>query len=673
VPVIDVLDSTMFYEEVGAGVPFVFLHGNPASSYLWRNVLPGIGAGVRCLAPDLIGMGRSGKPELAYSFDDHARYLDAWIEALELEDVVLVGIDWGGALAFDWANHHPGRVRGIAFMETIVKPLSYEDFLDADGARKRYETLNTPGVGETMVLEKNMFLEVALAGTVATGLTEEELAAYKDAFPTPESRVPMLRWARSMPLEGKPADVAGRVEAYDRWLASSEVVPKLLVAFEPSAHVMISPDLVAWCESNIAGLEVVNGGSAYHLAPEDRPGAIATRSGSGPIATGCGAPARSVVRTSSLHAARDGRAAMTVDATATTLGRLDAARERTLGLVEHLSREDLERQIDPIMSPLVWDLGHIAAYEDLWIAHRHGGRALLRPELASLYDAFETPRAARRRAQLLGARDARVYLDAVRERTLGATLMHGIDPLIYEMVLRHELQHTETMRQAMALGGLLPDGEPPLTALPEGEAAWHDVPAGPFDMGAADHGFAYDNERPRHVVELAAFRIAARPTTNATFCRFVEAGGYVRREWWSDEGWAWKERNGVTPHRSVTEGDPAAPACHVSWFEAEALAGWHGARLPTEAEWERAADLIEGVGLVWEWTASEFTGYPGFKAHPYPEYSEPFFDQGYRVLRGGSWATAPEIATRTFRNWDLPQRRQIFAGVRLACDIGGPL
>jgi haloalkane dehalogenase len=275
-PVIDVLDSAMFYKDVGTGVPFVFLHGNPASSYLWRNVLPLIGQGARCIAPDLIGMGQSGKPKLEYSFDDHARYLDAWIETLELDSVVLVGIDWGGALAFDWASRHPERVRGIAFMETIVKPLSYQDFPDPDSARQRYETVRASGVGETMVLEKNVMLEQALVGTVATALSDEELAAYRGPFPTPESRVPMLQWARSMPLEGEPAAVVGRIAAYGKWLAASEDVPKLLVAFAPSSHIMMGTDLVEWCRSNIAGLEVENGGRAYHLAPEDRPEAIAT-------------------------------------------------------------------------------------------------------------------------------------------------------------------------------------------------------------------------------------------------------------------------------------------------------------------------------------------------------------------------------------------------------------
>jgi iron(II)-dependent oxidoreductase len=321
------------------------------------------------------------------------------------------------------------------------------------------------------------------------------------------------------------------------------------------------------------------------------------------------------------------------------------------------------------MSPLVWDLGHIAAYEDLWLVHRHAGAPLLRPDLAALYDAFETPRAVRGDLALLGSADALTYLEAVRERTLEAIDAHGVDPVIHEMVLRHELQHTETMRQAMALGGLLPDGEPALPGLgPEPDDPWLDVPGGPFALGAGDTGFAYDNERPRHVVDLPPFRIARRPVTNATWMRFVEGGGYIRREWWSAEGWAWKEEYDITHAGGVADGRADAPVCHVSWFEAQALARWCGARLPTEAEWERAAGSLDGVGLVWEWTASAFTPYPGFRAFPYREYSEVFFGDAYRVLRGGSWATHPRVATTTFRNWDLPRRRQIFAGVRLASD-----
>jgi iron(II)-dependent oxidoreductase len=351
---------------------------------------------------------------------------------------------------------------------------------------------------------------------------------------------------------------------------------------------------------------------------------------------------------------------------------LDAARRRTLELVAHLTAEDLERAVDPIMSPLVWDLAHIAAYEDLWLVHRFAGEPLLRPDLAARYDAFETPRAVRGDIEILDTAGARAYLGAVRERTLAAIAARGtIDPVVHEMVLRHELQHTETMRQAMEIGGLLPTGEPGLPALPSDGEDWLLVPGGRFAMGAAPGGFAYDNERPRHAVDVAAFRIARRPVCNATWLTFSEGGGYERREWWSDEGWAWKEQYDITHHASVADGPPEAPVCHVSWFEADAFARSRGARLPTEAEWEKAATwdqgtLLEGVGVAWEWTASEFGGYPGFVAHPYREYSEVFFDKGYRVLRGGSWAAHPRVATRTFRNWDLPQRRQIFAGVRLA-------
>jgi iron(II)-dependent oxidoreductase len=347
---------------------------------------------------------------------------------------------------------------------------------------------------------------------------------------------------------------------------------------------------------------------------------------------------------------------------------LGATRERTLSLVAHLSPSDLERQIAPILSPLVWDLAHIAAYEDLWLVHRHTGAPLLRPDLAAMYDAFETPRAVRGDLELLDRAGALDYLAAVRTRTLDGIESHGVDPVVHEMVLRHELQHTETMLQAMALAGLLPPSlSGPRASGPDDE--WLDVPGGTFAMGADDHGFAYDNERPLHAVDVPAFRIARHPVTNGTWMHFVEGGGYVRREWWSDEGWAWKEEYDITHPADVADGPPDAPVCHVSWFEAAAMARWRGARLPTEAEWEKASGHLDGVGLVWEWTASPFTGYPGFRAFPYREYSEVFFgDDRYRVLRGGSWATHPRVATTTFRNWDLPERRQIFAGVRLASD-----
>jgi iron(II)-dependent oxidoreductase len=380
---------------------------------------------------------------------------------------------------------------------------------------------------------------------------------------------------------------------------------------------------------------------------------------------------------------------------------MQAARDRTLALVADLTEADLERVHSPIMSPLVWDLGHIAAYEDLWLAHRDCDLPLLRPELADLYDAFETPRSVRGEIEALRPVQARDYMAAVRERVSDALARRGLgDGLVCEMVLRHELQHSETMRQTMAIAGLLPledraRMDRPLAPVEDAEE-WHEIPAGPFAMGRGDAGFAYDNERPRHTVDVPAFRIARRPVTNASWMRFSEGGGYERREWWSDEGWAWKEEHDITHHRAVAAGHPRAAACHVSWFEADAFARAHGARLPSEAEWEKAATWTQGTAhpaarpvgdgagamdagkagalsgawRVWEWTQSRFEGYPGFVAHPYREYSEVFFGQGYRVLRGASWATSGRVATVTFRNWDLPQRRQIFAGVRLAKDPG---
>ncbi|WP_328928214.1 haloalkane dehalogenase [Streptomyces sp. NBC_00190] len=272
-PVTDVLDSTMYYEDRGEGVPFVFLHGNPASSHLWRGVLPRIEGGVRVLAPDLIGMGRSGKPGGEYRFADHARYLDAWFEALGLDEVVLVGQDWGGALAFDWAARHPGRVRGLAFMETIVRPLSWAEYPPA--GRARFEAIRTPGVGEEMVLDRNIFIEDSIRQTVLNPMSEADRAVYAAPYPTRESRLPMLRWACSLPIDGQPADVLAVVEAYDAWLAASPEVPKLLLTFDGSPALMIKAEQAAWCAENVSALETEYCGPAAHLAPEDRPEEIA--------------------------------------------------------------------------------------------------------------------------------------------------------------------------------------------------------------------------------------------------------------------------------------------------------------------------------------------------------------------------------------------------------------
>jgi iron(II)-dependent oxidoreductase len=372
------------------------------------------------------------------------------------------------------------------------------------------------------------------------------------------------------------------------------------------------------------------------------------------------------------------------------------ARERTLLLIDSVSDADLAKVHNPLMSPLVWDLGHIAAFEDLWVS-REAGVELLRPELAAVYDATETPRAARGDLPNLQRSEALAYMAAVRERALAS--LDRVSEFIGEMLVQHEHQHNETMLQTLQLArpGVY---SPPRTPL-SGRAAAGTVlvEAGTYSIGDAGDGFAYDNERPRHEMELAAFRIDRAPVTNAAFAEFVADGGYRRRELWTPEGWALREREGWERPLYWTEDgaerrfdtvvalDPEVPVMHVSWFEADAFARWRGARLPREAEWEVAArvaadrrgrldqlDFGPGpagpfVGDCWEWTASEFAGYPGFRAFPYAEYSEIFFHSGYRVLRGGSWATRPRVARPTFRNWDHPQRRQIFAGFRCAEDV----
>jgi haloalkane dehalogenase len=204
--VAEILESHMAYAEAGDGdAVVVFLHGNPTSSYLWRNVIPHVAGQARCLAPDLIGMGASGKPGIAYRFADHARYLDAWFDALGPDQVILVGHDWGGALGLDWAARHAGRVRGVALLETFLRPLSWAEFRSAAAFR----ALRAPGTGEKMVLEENWFIETRLRAT-DPGITDDDLAAYRAPYPDAASRRPLLQWPREVPLDGDPADVRGR-------------------------------------------------------------------------------------------------------------------------------------------------------------------------------------------------------------------------------------------------------------------------------------------------------------------------------------------------------------------------------------------------------------------------------------------------------------------------------
>jgi haloalkane dehalogenase len=215
-------------------------------------------------------MGASGKPDIPYRFADHAaRYLDASFDALDLHDIVLVGHDWGGALALDWAARHPGRTRAVALLETFLRPMAWAEYPAA--AVGLFQALRTPGVGEKMVLEENWLIEVALRAT-NPGITDDDLAAYRAPYLDPVSRRPLLQWPREIPLEGEPADVRDRFLGYDRWLADTPAVPKLLLATEPGG--LVSAEIEHWCRDNIAGLHVESIGKAGHHAPEDQPHAI---------------------------------------------------------------------------------------------------------------------------------------------------------------------------------------------------------------------------------------------------------------------------------------------------------------------------------------------------------------------------------------------------------------
>ena len=373
---------------------------------------------------------------------------------------------------------------------------------------------------------------------------------------------------------------------------------------------------------------------------------------------------------------------------------LEHARQRTQILLEPLSDEQLTRQPSVLQSPLVWDLAHIGHFEELWLLRRAGGRDALAVEYDDLYDSFAHARAERGRLPLLSAEAARAYATQVRSAALALVpelRVDNGDPLleggfVVGMVAQHELQHAETMTQTLELAGLPgpAPGRPPEVSA-SGEVL---VSGGPFTLGSTD-AWAYDNERPAHTVDVPAFSIDRGLVTNADYVAFVEAGGYRDRQAWSAEGWAWREEQGaVAPlgwdldggrrHRRrfdvVEPLPPREPVQHVSFYEAEAYARWAGKRLPTEVEWEKSVKTLPGElehsrGAVWQWTASAFEGYPGFHPFPYAEYSEPFFGDAYRVLRGGSWITDPLVARPTFRNWDLPERRQIFSGLRCARDV----
>jgi iron(II)-dependent oxidoreductase len=393
------------------------------------------------------------------------------------------------------------------------------------------------------------------------------------------------------------------------------------------------------------------------------------------------------------------------------------------------------------MSPPVWDVAHIANYEEQWLLRALGDPGLSNPEVDRLYDAFRNPRQTRGALPLLGVDETFAYAAQVRDRALRRLEALSLEDVaragelldggfVYGMVAQHEQQHVETLIATLQLVTSTPlepmssEVTPPHRVVRPGEVV---IPGGPFEMGT-DEAWAYDNERPRHVVNVATFAIDRFPVTSGQFLEFIEDGGYANRAHWEDAGWAFRQaeqlehplfwrRSGKGWERrrfGLWEAIPRdEPVCHVCWYEAAAYARWARRRLPTEAEWEKAAaanpdghvrrfpwgdappdrkranlwptgghpsqvgaypagasaaGVEQLIGDVWEWTASTFEPYPGFRAFPYPEYSAVFFGGDYRVLRGGSWAVAPEAVRNTFRNWDYPIRRQIFAGFRCARD-----
>ncbi|GGT13418.1 ergothioneine biosynthesis protein EgtB [Streptomyces purpureus] len=421
------------------------------------------------------------------------------------------------------------------------------------------------------------------------------------------------------------------------------------------------------------------------------------------------------------------------------LDALTAARARTAVLTDCVDDRDLTAQHSPLMSPLVWDLAHIGNQEEQWLWRAVGGRDALRPEIDSVYDAFEHPRALRPTLPLLSPAEARAYALDVRGRVLD--ILEGVElegrrltdaAFAFGMIAQHEQQHDETMlithqlrKGPAALSAPKPPAAPDLSGLP----AEVRVPGGPFTMGTSAEPWALDNERPAHARFVPAFFIDTVPVTNGAYMRFIDDGGYTDERWWAPEGWEqvrrhsltaplfWRREGGQWLRRrfGVTEPVPAnEPVLHVSWYEADAYARWAGRRLPSEAEWEKAArhDPVAGrslrypwgdadptedhanlgqrhlrpapagaypagasplgvrqlIGDVWEWTSSDFLPYPGFVAFPYREYSEVFFGSAHKVLRGGSFAVDPVACRGTFRNWDLPVRRQIFSGFRTARD-----
>lgn len=262
--------SRIHYVEQGEGRPILFLHGNPTSSYLWRNIIPYAAKVGRAIAIDLIGMGKSDKPDLDYRFVDHVRYVEGAIAELGLEDITFVVHDWGSALGFHYASRNESNVRALAFMEAILMPVpGWDQF--PEQAREIFQNFRAPEVGWDLIAKQNLFVEAVLPGSVVRELTEEEMDAYRAPFPDEQSRKPVWKWPNEIPIAGEPADVFDLVTSYNGWLQETGL-PKLLFAAQPGA--LVPPPLVQWAKASLKNLEVVDIGPGVHFVQEDEPHVI---------------------------------------------------------------------------------------------------------------------------------------------------------------------------------------------------------------------------------------------------------------------------------------------------------------------------------------------------------------------------------------------------------------
>ncbi|MBD3419121.1 MAG: haloalkane dehalogenase [Chitinivibrionales bacterium] len=266
---INVHGSDMHYIEQGEGDPVLFLHGNPTSSYLWRNIIPHVSPHARCIAPDLIGMGKSDRPDLDYTYADHYKYTTGFIDKMDLHNITLVIHDWGSGLGFNYAMNHEGTIKGIAFMEAIIRTWTWEAF--PPDARMPFKLMRTPGIGWVMISVMNGFVEQMLPMATMRELSEEEMNAYRAPFPTIASRKPVRMWPNQIPISGKPAQTHHIVSEYNRKLTRSQL-PKLLFYADPGA--IVDSATVAWCKANLPNLETVYLGKASHFVQEDHPDKI---------------------------------------------------------------------------------------------------------------------------------------------------------------------------------------------------------------------------------------------------------------------------------------------------------------------------------------------------------------------------------------------------------------